>query len=74
MLGGMGNASVRRFGVRAVDYLTAVQYLNALRSICSNRSGDHKVVLVPVKCVNGVDDIVKMNLSGNTRSARRPMF
>ena len=37
------------------------QYLNALRSMCFNQK-QNEVVLVPVNCINGVADIVKLNL------------
>eukprot|EP00941_MAST-03F_sp_MAST-3F-sp1_P001182 g1182.t1 len=58
--------AVAPHGGRAVDYLTAVQYLNALRGVCSGNASDKAkrdlVVLMPVKCVDGVQEICKFNL------------
>lgn len=53
--------AVGQYGVRAVDYLTAVQYLNALRMICYNKK-NNKVILVPVECVNGIDELARLNM------------
>ena len=52
---------VSKFGARAVDYLTAIQYLNALRTTTAS-SKKSNVVLFPVQCVSGIEDIVRMNL------------
>jgi regulator of protease activity HflC (stomatin/prohibitin superfamily) len=62
-------AVVKHHGARAVDYLTSVQYLNALRSVCALRTKGHRdlVVLLPVETVDGVRDIIKMNLAQSAR-------
>lgn len=52
---------VSKFGARAVDYLTAIQYLNALRTTTTS-SKKSNVVLFPVQCVSGIEDIVRLNL------------
>ncbi|KAF0709073.1 hypothetical protein AaE_012985 [Aphanomyces astaci] len=56
-------AAITEAGVRAVDYLTAIQYLNVLRSININpsRTSDMRLVLLPMDTVNGVNDLVKLN-------------
>lgn len=57
-------------GTNATDYLTAIQYLNALKGVCEDGKQYKKtlVVLLPVKCVDGVDEICKMNLSNMMKS------
>lgn len=52
--------------VRAVDYLTAVEYLNSLRSL-TLREGTDEVVLVPVDTLNGINELVNMNGGGSSR-------
>lgn len=47
-------------GIRSVDYLIAIQYLNSIMSTnasCKNS----KVVLIPSKTIVGVNDIIAMN-------------
>ncbi|RHY18926.1 hypothetical protein DYB25_011692 [Aphanomyces astaci] len=62
-LSNMGIIAITEAGVRAVDYLTAIQYLNVLRSININpsRTSDMRLVLLPMDTVNGVNDLVKLN-------------
>lgn len=51
---------VSEHGVRAVDYLTAIQYLNSLRSVTMGKK-KNSVVLFPVECVGNIENIVKLN-------------
>ncbi|KAF0695445.1 Aste57867_13733 [Aphanomyces stellatus] len=53
-------AAITESGVRAVDYLTAIQYLNVLKNVNKNNS-DMRLVLLPMDTVNGVNDLVKLN-------------
>ncbi|EQC38525.1 hypothetical protein SDRG_04231 [Saprolegnia diclina VS20] len=53
-------AAINEVGVRAVDYLTAIQYLNILRKINVNQ-GNLRLVLVPMDTVRGISELVKMN-------------
>lgn len=47
--------------VRAVDYLTAVEYLNAIRNMTYNSGKKDKVVLVPVEAINGLEEFFRLN-------------
>ena len=53
--------AVAEYDIRAVDYLTAIQYLNALRCLTVNNTKNN-VVLFPTQCLNNIEEVVKMNL------------
>jgi regulator of protease activity HflC (stomatin/prohibitin superfamily) len=52
--------AVSVYGVKAVEYLTAIQYLNALRNLTVSRGGD-KVVMFPSECVNSIEELIRLN-------------
>ncbi|OQR82708.1 hypothetical protein ACHHYP_15624 [Achlya hypogyna] len=53
-------SAINEAGVRAVDYLTAIQYLNVLRKLNAN-NGNLRLVLVPMDTVRGINELVKLN-------------
>lgn len=60
-------AAVEGSGVRAVDYLTALEYLSTLCAITTPRDPKHrsgKVVLLPTETLDSVQAIMRMNQRG----------
>ena len=52
------------YGVKAVEYLTAIQYLNSLRSLTYSR-GNSRVVMFPSECVNSIEELIRVNSGKN---------
>jgi len=53
--------AINETGVRAVDYLTAVRWLQVLRTLTASQKPS-KVILVPQNTIQGIGDIVSMNM------------
>ena len=57
---------VEQYGVKAVEYLTAIQYLNSLRTLAVGQGPQKsKIVMFPSECVNSIEDIVRLNTRKN---------
>lgn len=54
-------AACQNTGIRSVDYLIALQYLNSIMSVNKPGSESSKVVLIPSKTIVGVNDVIAMN-------------
>jgi regulator of protease activity HflC (stomatin/prohibitin superfamily) len=52
--------AVKDWGGSAVEYLTAVQYLNSLRNMTTHGKPD-KVVLLPSECATSIDKLIRAN-------------
>ena len=52
------------YGVKAVEYLTAIQYLNSLRSLMYSR-GNSKVVMFPSECASSIEQVIRLNSAKN---------
>jgi regulator of protease activity HflC (stomatin/prohibitin superfamily) len=54
-------AACQSTGIRSVDYLIAIQYLNSIKSVTNFNSDNSKVVLIPSNTIVGVHDVIAMN-------------